>query len=78
LYGNFNIRLRALRHATQKVSIMALSEAQSSALYILVQYDLNDFSSTVKYLSYKKAQNVVGLVSKSVTSLDNIIAIKER
>jgi len=65
--------------ATQKVSTLALFKAQSSAPYMLVQYDLNNFSLTIVFdLLRKHAQNVVGLANKSVTSLDNVIAIKKR
>jgi len=125
------IVIYALRHATQKVSISALSKAQSLAPYMLEQYDLNNFSLTIVFNLFKKhktllvwstkvlrhwtmslpsrrdvanmrkssniinhlvsskevtvtpcivhkAQNVVDMANKSVTSLNIVIAIKMR
>jgi len=53
------IYARALRHATQKVSILALSKAQSSAPYVLVQYNLNNFSLTIVFNLLKKHKTLL-------------------
>ena len=45
-YGYCKICLRAISHETQKVSMTSLFNAQSSAAYMLLQYDLNDSNLT--------------------------------